>query len=235
MIAARHLCLPAVLLLSACGSGEPAVDPLAERDPAVTAALADPLMADPDLTSQNRGGAALTGGGPATGEIPPLKRGQAELDAARAAALDLVGGAPGAAPPATIMLETSPADAPTAVALVRALPWGKPCADKLGYTASWAAGLPPALPVYPRGHVQEAAGSDAAGCKIRAVNFQTPVPPGEVVEFYAALARKGGYAVRAGQAGPDLTLSGTLDTARFALFVRGSADMTVVNLVTSGG
>ena len=92
MIAARFTLLSAVLLLSACGSGEPAADPLAERDPAVTAALADPLMADPDLTSQNRGNAALTGGGPAAGEIPPFKRGQAELDAARAAALELAGG-----------------------------------------------------------------------------------------------------------------------------------------------
>ncbi len=235
MIAARFTLLSAVLLLSACGSGEPAADPLAERDPAVTAALADPLMADPDLTSQNRGNAALTGGGPAAGEIPPPKRGQAELDAARAAALELAGGALRIAPLPTLTQETSPADAATAAALVRALPWGRACADKLGYTASWAAKLPPAVPVYPRGHVQEAAGSDAPGCKLRAVHFQTPVPANEVLDFYATVAGKGGYALVAGKAGPDLTLTGTKGGARFALFVRSGAGLTEASLVTSGG
>ena len=233
MIAARFTLLSAVLLLSACGSGEPAADPLAERDPAATAALADPLMADPDLTSQNRGNAALTGGGPAAGEIPPPKRGQAELDAARAAALELAGGALRIAPLPTLTQETSPADAATAAALVRALPWGRACADQLGYTASWAAKMPPALPVYPRGHVQEAAGSDAPGCHIRAINFQTPVPASEVVEFYATMAGKGGYALTAGRAGADLTLTGTTGGGVFALFVRGGAGLTEVNLVTA--
>ena len=235
MLAPRAMLLTAVLLLTACGSGEEEADPLAERDPAVTAALADPLMADPDLTSQNRGNAALTGGGPAAGEIPPPKRGQAELDAARAAALDLTGGGLNPAPPTTLTQETSPADAATAAALVRALPWGRACADKLGYTASWAAKLPPALPVYPRGHVQEAAGSDTAGCPLRAVHFQTPVPVDEVVSFYATVAAKGGYALTAGKAGADLTLAGTKGAARFALFVRSGTGMTEVNLVTSGG
>lgn len=235
MSAARAMLLPVVLLLTACGSGAPEADPLAERDPAVTAALADPLMADPDLTSQNRGNAALTGGGPAAGEIPPFKRGQAELDAARAAALDLVGGALRAAPAASAEQETSPADAATAAALVRALPWGRSCADKLGYTAAWAAKLPPALPVYPRAHVQEAAGSDAAGCRIRAVNFQTPVLGSEVVDFYATVAGKGGFALTAGRAGADLTLTGKAGGSAFALFVRERAGVTEVNLVTSGG
>lgn len=235
MFAPRAMLMSAVLLLSACGSGEQEADPLAERDPAVTAALADPLMADPDLTSQNRGNAALTGGGPAAGEIPPPKRGQAELDAARAAALELAGGALRAAPPVNSKQETSPADAATAAALVRALPWGKACADRLGYTANWAAKLPVALPVYPRGHVQEAAGSDVAGCQLRAVQFQTPVPANEVVDFYATVAAKGGFALTAGKAGPDLTLAGTKGGARFAVFARSGVGMTEVNLVTSGG
>lgn len=224
--------LVAALLLSACGSGEQEADPLAERDPAVTAALADPLMVDPDLTSQNRGNAALTGGGPAAGEIPPFKRGQAELDAARATAAELAGGGLAKAPVVTAEQDTSPADAPTAAALVRALPWGRACADKLGYTASWAAKLPLALPVYPRGHVQEAAGSDVTGCRIRAVNFQTPVPSAEVLDFYATLATKGGYALTAGKAGADLTLTGSGAGGQFALFAREQAGVTVVNLVT---
>ena len=109
------------------------------------------------------------------------------------------------------------------------------CADKLGYTAAWAAKLPPALPVYPRGHVQEAAGSDAAGCRIRAVNFQTPVPGSEVLDFYATLAGKGGFALTAGRAGADLTLTGKAGGSVFALFVRERSGVTEVNLITSGG
>ena len=233
MSAPRVMLLSAALLLTACGSGKQEADPLAERDPAVTAALADPLMADPDLTSQNRGNAVLTGGGPAAGEIPPFKRGQAERDAARAAALAMVGGTLRAAPAASAEQDASPADATTAAALVRALPWGRACADQLGYTASWAAKMPPALPVYPRAHVQEAAGSDAPGCRIRAINFQTPVPASEVVEFYATMAGKGGYALTAGRAGADLTLTGTTGGGVFALFVRGGAGLTEVNLVTA--
>lgn len=235
MIAVRLLPVLAVLLLPACGSGEQAAEPLAERDPAVTAALADPLMADPDLTSQNRGNAALTGGGPAAGEIPPPKRGQAERDAARAAALTLAGGALRAAPLATRTLETSPADALTAAGLVRALPWGRSCADKLGYTASWAAKMPLSLQVYPRGAIQEAAGSDLAGCKVRAVQFKTPAPPGEVVDFYATLAGKGGYALQAGKAGADLMLTGAMGGGQFALFARTGAGVTEVYLVSKTG
>ncbi len=103
--------LPAVfamLVLAGCQGGDKAEDPLAERDPAVTGALSDPIMADPDLASQNRGSSALSGGGPASGEVPPFKRGADEIEAAKAAALDAAGGAIGAAPAATARLAQSP-------------------------------------------------------------------------------------------------------------------------------
>lgn len=234
MTAARFLPVTAAVLLAACGSGKQPDDPLAERDPAVTAALADPLMADPDLTSQNRGNAALTGGGPAAGEIPPPKRGDAEIAAAQSAALALAGGRLTAAPQPIAREKLSPAVAAgTAEGLVRSLPWAKSCAGKLSYTAGWAAKLPAALPVYPRGHVQEAAGSDDAGCTLRVVHFQTPVPPGDVLDFYYTMARKAGLAVQSGEAGPDRVLTGSKGAARFALFVRQSAGMTEADLVTS--
>ena len=63
-------------------------------------------------------------------------------------------------------------------------PNGRPCAGMVEYTAAWAAKLPDAFPVYPRGAVQEAAGTDAGGCALRVVNFQTPVPVSEVMDFY---------------------------------------------------
>lgn len=235
MTVQRFLTVAAAMLLAACGSDEQPDDPLAERDPAVTAALADPLMADPDLTSQNRGNAALTGGGPAAGEIPPPKRGDAEIAAARSAALTLAGGGLAAAPQPITREKLSPAVAAgTAEGLVRSLPWAKDCAGKLSYTAGWAAKLPTVLPIYPRGHVQESAGSDEAGCKLRAVHFQTPVPPGDVIDFYYTMARKAGFTVQSGKAGADRTLTGSKGAARFVLYVRERAGMTEADLVTSG-
>ena len=74
------------LLLAACGDGADKPDPRSDRDPAISGALSDPLMTDPDLASQNEGGAVLSGGGPASGEVPRPKQGPEEVAAARAAA-----------------------------------------------------------------------------------------------------------------------------------------------------
>ena len=71
---------------------------------------------------------------------------------------------------------------------------GTPEAAQITYGARWAAALPPALPVYPRGAVQEAAGTDAGGCALRAVTFLTSVSPDDVIGFYYTLARRAGSA-----------------------------------------
>ena len=91
--------LPLILTLAACGE-EAKPDPRTERDAAVAAALDDPIMADPDLASQNRGNTALSGGGPAMAEIPPDKRTPEEAERARTAAQELLGGRIAPAPTA---------------------------------------------------------------------------------------------------------------------------------------
>lgn len=53
------LLAPLVFGLGACGKGTPLPEAADERDPAIVAALADPIMIDPDLASQNRGNAAI--------------------------------------------------------------------------------------------------------------------------------------------------------------------------------
>lgn len=87
--------VPSVILLAAllasCSQEQKRADPDEQRDPAVVDALSDPLMADPDLATQNRGGSALSGGGPASGQIPLLSRGPEEIEAAKQAALVLAG------------------------------------------------------------------------------------------------------------------------------------------------
>lgn len=233
-----HLPLLVLALVTAgCDTEAKDADPAAERDPAVTAALSDPLMTDPDLASQNQGGAALTGGGPASGEIPPDKRTPEEIEAAKAAALQVTGGALAPAPLAETTRETSRlAGAVTAPAIAAALGLGgKGCGEGMTYTAGWAARLSAPFDVYPRGHVGQAAGSDAKGCTLRVVGFVTPVQASDVLDFYATRAKSANYPLRRLREGEDDVLQGTRGGAGYAVVVRRRADgMTDAVIATAG-
>lgn len=209
------------LLLAGCGK-EQRKDGLAERDPAVAAALDDPLMADPDLTSQNRSDSALSGGGPATAEIPLDKATPEEADRARQAARDLLGSPiTPAPPPVETLAESRLAKALTLQAVAEALDLGgKGCPARIGYGFGWAARMPASLPIYPRGHARVAAGTDDAGCVLRVVRFVTPVPPGEVIDFYHAMAKKAGLAPQVRREGEDQVVMGGKGAGRFAVYVR---------------
>ncbi len=232
-IRAAVLCLP--LLLAACGDGGDKADPRSDRDPAVSAALSDPLMTDPDLAAQNEGGAALTGGGPASAEIPRLKQGVEEVNAARAAAEAVLGGkVPPAPGPAATLPESRLKEAFTPQAMADALALaGATCKDRLAYGFGWAAALPPELSPYPRGHVRVAAGSDAAGCRQRAVSYLTPVPVSEVIDFHYARAAK--LMPERRREGGDEVVSGGKGPQRFAIYARSGLDgFTQVEVVTAG-
>lgn len=232
-LATLALCLP--LLLSACGEGANKADPRADRDPAVSAALSDPLMTDPDLASQNEGGAALSGGGPASGEVPRPKQGPEEVAAARAAAEALLGGkVPSAPAPTATLPESRLAGAVTPQAMAGALALAPAtCREKLAYGFGWAAALPAELAPYPRGHVRVAAGSDAAGCRQRAVSYLTPVPVSEVIDFHYARAAKLGAERR--REGGDEVVAGGRGAQRFAVHARpADGGFTQVEVVTSG-
>lgn len=222
-----------VLALTACGEGTENRDQSASRDPAITGALSDPIMADPDLASQNRGSSALSGGGPANGEVPALKFAPQDAEAARSAALQLAGGAIGSAPAASETAGKSPLDgAITAAARAEALGLAsRACAAKLGYSFGWAARLAPAFPIFPRGQVAEAAGSDAPGCKVRSLSYVTPVDPDAAVDFHYTMTAKAGLRAEHRRAGNDELLTGT----GFAIVARAQAGgLTEVIVVTSG-
>ena len=110
------------------------------------------------------------------------------------------------------------------------------CAERAEYTMQWAARLPDAFPVYPRGAVQEAAGTNEGGCSLRVVNFVTPVPLGEVMDFYVTRAAEAGFSTeRVLQDGDDV-LSGVKGAASYVIYARrSSSGNTEVDLVTSGG
>lgn len=236
----QRLVLPqllALLALAACSSADQAPDANAERDPAAAAALNDPIMVDPDLASQNRGNSALSGGGPAQGDLPDFVRTPEEVDAAHAAAQTLLGSAPPPAPaPASTSAKSKLAGALTMPAIAAASGIAtRACADKLGFTVAWAARLPAALPVYSRGHVIVAAGSDDPGCKVRAVRFVTPVTVGDAVDFYYASARAGKLPVQRRKEGDDEVVGGVQGGSRYAAYVRQRSDgLTEVDLITSG-
>lgn len=223
-------------VLGGCGSGE-AADPTAQQDPVVADAVNDPIMADPDLASQNRGNAALTGGGPATAQIPPFNRSPEEIERARTAAATPFGGKinPAPAPQRTApQSQLAGAQTPLAVAAALRLADGV-CGQSFGFSASWAAKLPSALPVYPRGHTLVAGGSDDPLCKLRSVRFVTPVPVSDVIDFYYASAGKARLMPQRAREGSDEVVSGGLEDRGFMIYVRQRGDgLTEVDLVTSG-
>lgn len=229
--------LPALLALAACSGADNTVDPNAERDPAAAAALNDPIMIDPDLAAQNRGNSALSGGGPAQGDLPDFVRTPEEAAAARAAAQAQLGSAPPTAPsPASTSPASRLAGALTMPALAAAAGIASAaCADQLGFTMAWAARLPAGLPIYPRGHAIMAAGSDIAGCQLRAVRFITPVAVSDAVDFYYASARAAKLPAARRREGSDEVVAGTHGGAAYAVYARQRGDgLTEVDLFTAG-
>lgn len=229
MAAKLHPVFACVLLIAACSGDDAANDK--PRDSVAAAALDDPLMTDPDLTGQNRGNAALDGGLP-DGAMPSFKRSPEEVAAARTEAERLLGRPIPAAPdPASTVAASRLAGATTMQAIAVASGLGGDCAGKLEYSAVWAARLPAALPVYPRGHTLVAGGSDQAGCKLRAVRYVTPVEPGDVVAFYHASTRAAKLPAARSRESDDEVLSGK----GYALFARKRGDgLTEIDLITSG-
>lgn len=225
----RIILLAPLLLLAACSGAEESNNQ--PRDPVAAAALDDPLMTDPDLTGQNQGNAALHGGLP-DGAVPPFKRSAEEVAAAKLEAERLLGRPIPAAPEPAGNTKTSRlAGAATMQAIAEASGLGGACAGKIEYSAIWAARLPAALPVYPRGHTLVAGGSDVAGCKLRAVRYVTPVQPGDVIAFYHASASAAKLPAARSREGDDEVLSGK----GYALFARKRSDgLSEIDLVTSG-
>ena len=214
--------LPLVLALAACGGAKQAQQGALDEDPALTGALGDQIMVDPDLAGQNRGNAALGGGGPANGELPVQSRSPEAIAVAKAEAVKLLGGA------------IQPAPAPRARATAATVTTN--CPDKVQYGASWAARLPAAIPIYPRGAVQEAAGTDKDGCRLRVVNFITPVGIKDVIDFYYSRSRSAGYSAEYRLEGGDHVLDGTKGAATYVIYARKLAGgLTEVDLVASGG
>lgn len=230
----RSACLISLSLLAigAC-SEEPPAAPREQRDPAIARALNDPLMTDPDLSSRNEGAAAITVR--TDGPLPVLAASDQEVAAARAEAAALVGGedklarvprASGSIPPLT---SHDPSDH------LAVLADKTDCRADLSDSTVWAARLPAALPVYPRGATLAATGGDGKGCRVVAVVFATPVPIDAVLAFYWQRAAAAGMAPVHLTAGGWSVLQGRRAGTAFDLRAQQANGQTTVELATVSG
>lgn len=224
--------LASVALLAGCAGGEQSEKAPSEGDPAVASALGDEIMVDPELAGQQ------DGPGPVTIELPPEQRTPEAVAAARAQAVRLAGGSIEPAPaPTGGDVAKLVANTATAAQIAAAGRTGNvDCAAKVQYSASWATSLPDVLAVYPQGAVQEAAGANGGGCRLRVVSFLTPVAPGEIIDFYYTRVRSGGYDARYQRDGEDHVLGGNKPGASYLVYARELDNgLTEVDLVASGG
>lgn len=221
------------LLLAGCGSEGPP-PAAAESDPAMSSALGEQIMVDPEMADQD-GAAVAANGGQIT--LPPEDRSPEAVEAARKQAAQLVGGAimPLPQPSSGSAAALSESVATAAQVAEAAQVARTDCSARVQYSNTWAARLPAALPVYPRGSVQEAAGIDADGCALRVVNFLTPVAPAEVMGFYYTAARRAGYGATYKVEGSEHVLGGRKRTLAYAVYARKlESGITEVDVVTGG-
>lgn len=225
--------LAGTLMLAGCNSDKKQPQG-AETDPAMSGALGDQIMVDPDMTGQDGAALAVNDGRIA---LPPEQRSPEAIAAAKEEAARAVGGRISAAPQAQSGGAAGLTEAAATAAQVaqESKAAHTDCAGKVAYSNTWAAKLPAEIPVYPRGAVQEAAGTDSNGCALRVVNYATPVPPEDVVNFYYTMAKKAGYGTDHRLDGKDHVIGGSKGGKAYVVYARKlDGGLTEVDLVTSG-
>ena len=223
----------ALALLAGCDRADDENANLAEGDPAMEGALGDQIMVDPELSGQSGGAAAAAGGA----GLPPEQRGPEAIAAAKQDAMKKAGGTIDAAPePKRGSAASLVEGAATAAQVGEAARAGSTdCASKVEYAMNWSTKLPQPIAIYPRGAVQEAAGTDADGCPLRVISYLSPVDPGDIVDFYYTTARKGGYNADYRMDGNDHVIGGKDGGKAYVVYARKLDNgLTEVDLIASG-
>jgi hypothetical protein len=200
-----------------------------QGDPALTAALRDQIMVDPALTQQSNDKSVRPPPRPDPGAVPP------DDIATKSDGIDA----------ATLAAAPDARDCPDCRLAAGALTLGElakrqknkriaDCAQRLGYSATWAARLSDDVPLYPDARVLEAAG--AAQCGLRVVSFATSAPVDKVVNWYYTKTARAGYSADHQRDGSEHVLGGTRGDAAYMLYVSPrDGGGSSVDLVTNQG
>ncbi|MDG2002114.1 MAG: hypothetical protein P8J20_02165 [Novosphingobium sp.] len=170
-------------------------------------------------------------------ELPPEQRSPKAISDAKKEAARMVGGTVQTAPePAQGDVASMTASAATAAQVAESTRSAQTdCATRAQYSMSWAAKLPDALAVYPRGAVQEAAGIDADGCSLKVVSFLSPVAPRDIINFYFTRVRAAGFDAQHRLDGSDLVLGGSKASSSYIVYARKADNgLTEVDLMATG-
>jgi hypothetical protein len=233
-MAVRAFLVPVFVLLAAAGCSRGSSEEAKPVDPAVSAALAGPLLTEPDLAAMNGAGRALTGTGVASALIPANLYTPEALDAARTAAKAQFGGAIPIAPAASGSEQA--VGGQTALDSLRRAFGKVPCEGAANWSAIWATRLPQPFAPYPRGHVEEALGADDGACHVRSVTYRIGVTPAEALDFHAAQAAKAGLSVDHRADGEDHALVMRKGGLSATIYVKpGPEGLAEVHIVTNGG
>ncbi len=211
----------ATLMLSGCDSGtdKAELDKIDAKlggktgaDPALSAALEDQIMVDPNLTGQANEDSIRPTNEPFGAPIPADPSGVGDVAGQSLGTL---------------------ADQHARV------PKDKfnGCSLDVKYSVAFANRLPADLPLHPQGRVTEAAGSDTPACRLRAVTYAVTAAPSALVNYYLTTGRKAGFnPVRTGD-GKEMLVSGTRDRdgAAFYAILQPAGNGTVVDLVANNG
>lgn len=235
----RRALLVALLALAACGKppAKQGIDDLdrqltENKDPALTAALHDQIMVDPQLVQSANTGAVRPAPRPDPGSVPPDDLG-APGDTSKPEDLK-----PTPAPRTGCRDCTAARGALTLGALAERQSRASvaACAGGIGYATAWADKLPAALPLYPDARIAEAAGNDAHGCSLRVVSFASNAAIARVTDWYYAHAIRAGFTADHRADGAERVLRGVHGAVSFMLYLRPRhGGGTEADLVVAGG
>ena len=109
-----------------------------------------------------------------------------------------------------------------------------PCAEApLDTDPAWARRLPPELPLYPGARLSEAAGTNTAPCRLRAVILTTTDSWDRVIGWYQAQTVRAGYSVGRQARGEDQILAGTRGEEAFYLIASPNEAGSEISLIVS--
>jgi hypothetical protein len=190
-----------------------------DADPALTSALQDQILVDPTLTQQSNRNAVRPAETPMQAQYPSAPQAtDAPAPSSRSAAAARPGaGGRIAAAPASRPAQARPAS-------------GCVAADSFDYDKAWAGRLPAGFQLYPGARLTDAAGSDAAGCRV--VTFSTRDAPQRVLAHYRERATQAGYSAEQQRRHGDLVLAGTGGAGAYYLIVtplsKGGSDAALI-------